>query len=235
MVADSDDKFGELGVELFWTEVRRPSPRDRAEILEMMSCDERRRNRRIRDANTKNCHLVTRRLVRRTLSKLGDRRPEDWAFDAGEFGRPRLVNPTESIEGLDFNLAHSTERVVMAVTFGSRVGVDLEPVTREVDADLVADKFFHRTEREAIDRLDESRRHRRFLALWVIKEAWMKADGRGIGAGLDEVIVRFETGGRPRLASLPGADAGRWCVGLREVDDHLVAVARSDEAYEPSR
>ena len=236
MIDGPDDRFDGLDVELYWADVTELESGERAEIESMMSPDERRRGRRIRHPGSKRCHLVTRRLVRRVLSTKGERRPGAWRFDIGEFGRPRLANPTPTIEDLDFNIAHSDRRVVMALTFEGRVGVDLEPVDREIDAELVAEKFFHDSERAVIGGLDGSRRRHRFLQLWVIKEAWMKADGRGIGAGLDEVIVEFDDSDSPRLVALPESDVDRWRVAIDVVDDHLVAVChRRNDAGQLSR
>lgn len=229
-----DDHFSEtlqnLGIELFWADVDDLTPREESQIRAMMSEDERRRARRFRHEPSRRCHLVTRRLVRTTLSELGDRPPDRWQFGRSEQGRPFLKNPTPSLEKLDFNIAHSRQKVVLATVVSADVGVDLEPEHRRVDHELVANRFFHPSECKEIEAMEGPRRRLRFLKLWVLKEAWMKADGRGIGAGLSRVVFSFDDRGRPRLQELPdGHRRSRWTVAMGRVDDHLVAVAHRAE------
>ena len=215
-----------LGVRLFWADVEPLEQQEQSRVEAMLGDEELRRAMRFRHEPSRWCHLVTRQLVRETFSRLGGGAPDRWRFETEEEGRPYLVNPTEKLEGLDFNIAHSHQKVVLAVADSGRVGVDVEPVGRDVDYELVARRFFHDSECDAIDELDAELRHRRFLQLWVLKEAWMKADGRGIGAGLSQVVFEFDRKGQPRLASLPdGADTSRWAIVLGEKNDHLVAVA----------
>lgn len=226
-----DERNRSQGIEamdarLHWADLEAFDPADEDAVRSVLSPAEERRLGEFRHEPSRRCYLVTRRLVRGVLSELGDRAAEDWRFETGEHGRPRLANPTPSIEDLDFNLAHSRRKVVVAVVFGGRVGVDLEPVGREVDHRLVARKFFAPAERRAIQTLDETRRRNRFLELWVLKEAWLKADGRGISAGLDEVVFSFDDPAGPRLVRLPDDDPDRWSIGLARVDDHFVALAR---------
>ena len=220
-----------LGMRLFWTPVRQLSPDEVDKIHTICSDEERQRYRQYRHEPSRQCFLVTRQLVRQTLSRLGSRQPQKWAFSTGPHGRPYLNNPTSELEGMDFNIAHSDRAVVLVVSSSGRVGVDLEPEDRRVDHDLVASQFFHPSERRALKKLDGARRRRRFLELWVLKEAWMKADGRGIGAGLKEVVYRFDDANHPRLVHLPDGNAEDWQVLLRRIDDHLLAVAQTSISH----
>lgn len=214
-----------MAVTLYWATVGALSKAEEAMARRMMSAEEKRRCDRYRHEPSRRCCLVTRKLVRTTLSELGARKPREWEFGAESRGRPYLKNPTDELATMDFNIAHSTQKVVLAVAFEGRVGVDLEPIRRRVDHDLVAEKFFHADEKKDLKKLDGAARRRRFLELWVLKEAWMKADGRGMGAGLSEVVFDFDAQGRPRLVALPDGEVGRWHIALDVDGDHLVAVA----------
>lgn len=217
----------ELDVDLVWARPGKLTASDERAVREMMSPPELERNDRFRHQPSRRCHLVARLLVRTKLGELGDKPPAHWRFGTEKEGRPVLENPSPGLEELDFNIAHSHRAVVLALTRGARVGVDVEPLDRDVDYEGVARRFFHCSEREALEGLEAGRRrHRRFLELWVLKEAWMKADGRGIGAGLDEVIFAFDDAGVPELVDLPEGEPAGWRVALGEVEDHLLAVAR---------
>lgn len=201
------------------------------EVRGWMSAEELARHERYALERLRRRDLITRGLARSTLSELAGCSPEELVFEKSALERPHLVSPR--LAGFDFNLAHSEERVVLAAARGLRVGVDIEHRTRRVDHRNVAERFFSAYEQRALSALNDeadegqvSARRRRFLELWVLKEAWMKADGRGISAGLNEVIFDLDAGDAPRLIALPDDDPARWEVALTELDDgHLLALA----------
>ncbi len=213
------------GVTLRFAKVGALTAGEEVTVRAMMSPEERERCDRFRHEPSRQCYLITRKLVRTALTELGGKSPEYWRFEQEGQGRPYLENPTEKLRGIDFNIAHSSKMVVLATRRGGRVGVDIEPVDRQVDHGLVARQFFNESEKKALTALDDKGRSRRFLELWVLKEAWMKADGRGIGAGLKQVVYRFEADGTPNLSALPDDDPSRWQVVLTETDRHLLGLA----------
>ena len=217
--------FEDLGVRLFTSPVVAPSPREQGAISKLLSEDERRRFSGITHEGTRHEFLITRWLVRTTLGQLGEVDPASLRFTIGAHGRPSLANPPAPLRQLDFNIAHSRQRIVVALASRRAVGVDLEPANRRVDHDLVARRFFHPREQQELMGLELSRRRRRFLELWVLKEAWLKADGRGLSAGLPRVIFSFEHPAGPRLVSLPEASPDAWQVALRHWEGHLLALA----------
>lgn len=221
-----------LAVELFSAPVELLSPAETARVLGEMSDQERARYERIRHEPTRQCYLVTRRLVRRTLGALGGVEPGSLRFSYNEKERPYLTpeDVPSQLQGLDFNIAHSRELVVLATAWGGQVGVDLEPSDRKLDHDLVAERFFSDVEIADLAELKGEERARRFLKLWVLKEAWLKADGRGLSAGLHRVIFRFDMARRPRLVAVPDDDVERWQVELHEVGGHFLAVALAAHA-----
>jgi len=213
-----------LPVDLVFARADLLDPPKEVEIQSLMSALEKERLDRYRHEPSRICYLITRRLIRETLSTIGGEEPAYWRFAIGEHGRPTLANPTPPLDNIDFNIAHSRRLVVAGITKSGRVGVDIEPVDRKVDHEVVAERFFSDIEIEDLQKLEEPARRRRFLELWVLKEAWLKADGRGISAGLHRVIFRFDEG-RARLEQLPDDDPGRWKVELATVDDHLLGLA----------
>ncbi|WP_230467607.1 4'-phosphopantetheinyl transferase family protein [Lujinxingia vulgaris] len=207
------------------------------EVRGWMSADELARHERYALERLRRRDLSTRGLARATLSELAGCAPHELVFEKGAHERPHLVSP--ALPGFDFNLAHSEERVVLAAAQGLRVGVDIEHGNRRVDHRNVAERFFSDYEQRALARLSDeaeegqvSARRRRFLELWVLKEAWMKADGRGISAGLNQVIFDLDSHASPRLIALPDDAPERWEVALTELDDgHLLALAWRENSF----
>jgi 4'-phosphopantetheinyl transferase len=92
------------------------------------------------------------------------------------YGRPYLV------DGPDFNISHSGNRVVCVVGDQGRVGIDLEEI-RELDIVDFKDQF---SEKEWKTIIDSPVPLRTFYHYWTAKEALSKADGRGLNLSLAE-------------------------------------------------
>jgi 4'-phosphopantetheinyl transferase len=82
-----------------------------------------------------------------------------------------------------FNLSHSGDVILLAFAVNRDLGVDVEQVRPEVNIDNLAASCFSPVERAAIFRNPDAARLR-FFEYWAAKEAWMKADGRGMSLPL---------------------------------------------------
>jgi 4'-phosphopantetheinyl transferase len=102
------------------------------------------------------------------------------------YGRPLIDCP------LDFNLSHSGEYVVCAVSEGVRVGIDIEKRKAFSFMDL-ADCF---SAEEWEEMAKSQSREATFYDFWTIKESVLKADGRGLSIPMSQVLTE---NGRARL------------------------------------
>lgn len=99
-------------------------------------------------------------------------------------GKPRL----ESSAGLHFSVAHTPGAIVCAVTADGDVGVDIELRARAQSmsassVERLAKRYFSAEEHGELCALqDEASKRARFVELWTLKEAYVKALGRGIAA-----------------------------------------------------
>lgn len=94
-----------------------------------------------------------------------------------EGGKPYLP----ALRDVHFSLSHSGGWVVCALS-DRPVGVDIEqrtPGRRDV-----AGRFFHEDEVRYLNSLPEKQREDSFYAFWVLKEAFVKATGRGLALPL---------------------------------------------------
>ena len=100
-----------------------------------------------------------------------------------EFGKPAFDHPL----GIHFSISHAGERV-MAVVGDGPVGCDVEKVTPFDEA--MARKCLTDNELSCVKRASPGLdRDRSFIRLWVRKEAYVKAIGRGFGIDLKSVSV----------------------------------------------
>ena len=179
---------------------------------------ERARIARYRFADDRMRALLAALLVRTLAARHAGVAPSELHVVRGELDRPAVARPA-GWPG-DVNASHSGRWVACGACARGRIGVDVEMV-RDVDAGLAWRVFTPEERRYVAAGGDE-----RFFELWTLKEALVKATGRGLQTPLDS--FGFEPAalerGEPRLG--PGADVGgpwrfaRW----RLDDDHFVAV-----------
>jgi 4'-phosphopantetheinyl transferase len=86
---------------------------------------------------------------------------------------------------VDFNISHSGNYVVCAVSPYSRVGIDLEQCNTKVPVDDLL-RYFAPAERMMVQSSDDPVTS--FYRLWTRKEAALKAYGTGITNALNQVI-----------------------------------------------
>jgi 4'-phosphopantetheinyl transferase len=91
-------------------------------------------------------------------------------------GKPQLDD-----DGCDvrFNLSHSGERAVLAVTSGREVGIDLEQ-EHPLEVLAFARLFFSPGERLALEITPPAERLGAFFKVWTRKESFIKAIGSGL-------------------------------------------------------
>jgi 4'-phosphopantetheinyl transferase len=171
-------------------------------------------------------YLLTRALVRTVLSRYAPVEPGEWRFEPTTHGRPVITNPHPLARRLSFNISHTSTAVVLAVTTGRDIGVDIECTDRDAPLE-VADRFFSPSEAAALRQLPKPAQPHRFWELWTFKESYIKARGLGLSLPLDTFSFHFEREGEVRLSideTLNDSPA-RWALWQLRLDtDHLLAL-----------
>ena len=193
----------------------------------MLTDDERARTDRFRFARDRRISLVTRALVRVTLSRYCDVPPAQWRFRPGDHGRPEIAAP---VSPLRFNVSHTRGLVVCLVGWGRALGVDVESLDRPRRWLDLAERFLAPAEARAVRGLPAARRPLRFLEYWTLKEAYVKARGRGLTLPLAgfwfDLPARTEDGIRIRFTPAVDDDPARWQFSLDRLGaGHVVATA----------
>jgi 4'-phosphopantetheinyl transferase len=189
--------------------------------------EEQERWQRFRFGADQQRFLLARALVRSVLAGYLQQAPAAVQFTRTAHGKPELHPqsqnrfnqqdqpkfPRQPLAPLHFNLSHTHGLLVLAVTTGAEVGVDVEAMTREVEILALAERFFAPTEvallRQCSGEHSERSTHQRelFFRLWTLKEAYVKALGRGLSVGLDTFAFDFNAAGVPILSVLGAAVA----------------------------
>lgn len=129
---------------------------------------------------------MSRYLRRVVLANYASCDPRDLRFTRVEEGKPALAGG-----GLEFNISHSGQLVVLAVAH-EPVGVDIEGPRTVSRARELANRFFAAEERRRVEMADDPQAT--FLGIWTAKEAVIKATGRGLAHALDSFVVHPEVG-----------------------------------------
>ena len=156
-------------------------------------------------------------------------------FHEQEFGKPAL-DAGVSGGDLHFNLSHSHDLAVVAVTDIAPVGVDVEFERTIPDWESVASRFFSPQEQAQLAAIDAGQRQHAFYNCWTRKEAVIKATGEGLSARLDSFDVSLlPNAGAEVLADRRGGSTeGRWQMQhIEPKPGYVGAVAmRSSRAFE---
>lgn len=216
------------------------APRDPSlvdQYLAWLSDDERQRHARFFFDGDRQRYLLGTALARWTLSRYVPLPCADWVFAKNEFGRPEIDQRAVSCD-LRFNLSRTGGLVACAVTRRRNLGLDVEDhENKNIQVDL-AEQFLSPRELADLHALNVDARRGRFFDLWTLKEAYVKARGRGLSLPLDQFSMRFAAGQPLAIDFTPEPDdrPDDWQFRLfRPSSRHTMALAIQDPSRERVR
>lgn len=186
------------------------------ELARLLSPEEEARRQRFLSIRDQERFLLARASLRRVLAKYVALAPEALRFRYGAHGKPRLEEADGRIHsGPDpvcFNLTHSGDLAVCAVSRNVELGVDIEVPRPLPNAQDLAKRFFTSRESATLEGLGSEERLQEFLRLWTCKEAYLKAIGKGLAKPLHQVEVSLGDWGCERFTDMAGDDEelARW-------------------------
>ena len=156
-----------------------------AALTSLLDEDEQARSRAFRFDYLRRRFIVSHAMVRSVLGEHLDVPPESLTFVAGRHGKPALAGKHEG--AVEFNLSHSGDRALLAVSEDGPVGVDVEQFRALRDANAIAQRILSDEEFEAFRHAVDPTLF--VLDHWTRKEAVLKACGDGITRDLRAVDV----------------------------------------------
>jgi len=170
-----------------------------SKLTRYFSPDERARADRFVFDKDREKYSAARGILRLLLAGYMQVEPREINFTYGAQNKPYLVD-----DPLFFNMAHSANLLVYAVTGSRELGVDLEMIRPLDDMDGIARRFFAPAEYTALQSVAQPQRLRAFYNCWTRKEAFLKATGDGLTRPLNQFVVSLRPGEPTKLLHLDG-------------------------------
>jgi 4'-phosphopantetheinyl transferase len=115
--------------------------------------------------------------------------PEKIVFAYSKYGKPYLAENTAS---LFFNLSHTKEWALYAISLEEKIGVDIESIQTEKEVENIASRFFSPYENKQLNQLSADKKIAAFFQLWACKEAFIKAVGEGLSFPLKDFDIALQ-------------------------------------------
>lgn len=170
-------------------------------------------------------YIVAHGLLRETLANYINESAGQLKFSQTEFGKPFLADYPE----LSFNMSHSGNSLAIAVAQQCQLGIDIEYYkSRATWAGLVK-KCFALEEADYWHSSDKAEQGRAFYQFWVRKEAFVKADGKGITLGLNQCVINpVDLNGFLRVPESCGS-ADLWRIDAISLSEEVMAAVVCDQ------
>jgi len=195
-----------------------------------LSADEAERAARFHFDRDRDRFIVSHVALRNVLSRYLNCQPNELTFLVDEYGKPALKGYK-----LEFNLSHSGDFALIAVTQKHKVGVDVEHIRTDKDLEGIANRFFSQSEVSELMALPSEQGIVGFFNCWTRKEAYIKAHGLGLSLPLESFDVSL-TPNEPAVlhATRPDStESARWTLlALDVAPDYAGAVAANDKDLE---
>lgn len=196
-------------VDLFFSEPDAVSEAGFARAVACLDDAERARAARFRFERDRRLYVVAHALLRRALAERLGIQVTALGFTYNAHGRPELDETLHPGTELRFSLAHAHGMAVCALTHRHDIGVDVEPIDRELPWS-VAERCFASSELEDLRCQPDAARPERFFTYWTLKEAYVKARGIGLSLPVERAAFGISTHGidfrpDPKLEPVPSA------------------------------
>jgi 4'-phosphopantetheinyl transferase len=200
-----------------------------------LSAEEQRRADSFKTEALRGDYIAAHAGLRLVLGRYLNVLPAVVQIQAGEGIKPSLAKGAIWVEidqgredrlDLRFNLSHTRGAVLIGVTAGREIGVDIEWQRPMEDLEAMARSVMSDEELELWKALGHAMRARAFYQVWTRKEAYLKAIGLGLYRSLQDVTVPVSAGclDRPQRV-LDRAEERDWMVMDISVSaDHAAAV-----------
>jgi 4'-phosphopantetheinyl transferase len=157
------------------------------ELKSILTTDEISRASRFHFAKDKHLFTLRRGILRSVLAHYQNS-STNFTFSYEGKNKPCLANST-----LSFNLSHSKNQLLIAITNKFKIGIDIEFMDTSIDVEQITRSFFTSEETEQILLHKNEQQFEAFYNCWTRKEAYIKALAQGLYKPLKSFQVSVGT------------------------------------------
>jgi 4'-phosphopantetheinyl transferase len=174
---------GEIDV---WSTCLRGDSSSIQALFEILSPDERQKANKYVFAKDRDRFVVARGTLRKILGGYLTISPSRVSFSYNRYGKPFLDVEDRAIR---FNVSHSQELALFAVTREQEVGIDVEFIDDRIAILKTAQSVFSPTEISKLEALPANLQTAAFFSGWTRKEAILKAMGEGFSFPAKQLTI----------------------------------------------
>jgi len=199
---------------------------DSVKLIEStLSADETERAARFHFSADRDRFIIAHGCLRDILARYLHCKPGRLILSVNQYGKPVLEDYK-----LEFNLSHSGDFALVAITSERKVGVDIERIRSDMEFESIASRYFSQSEVSELLALTSEQKAHGFFNCWTRKEAYIKAHGLGLSLPLESFDVSL-TPNEPVILRATRPDpqeAARWTLLSLEVDSGYVSAVAAE-------
>jgi 4'-phosphopantetheinyl transferase len=200
-------------------------------LASTLSADEVRRADRFHFPADRQRYIAAHGGLRDILARYLGCESNGLRFSANDHGKPVLLSQI-----LEFNLSHSGDFALVAITQNRKIGIDVERIRSGMEFERIARRFFSPSEVSEWMALPPAQRQIAFFNCWARKEAYMKAHGLGLSLPLDSFDDSLGEPAILRTTRPNPGEAGCWILLSLDVDPaYTAAMAVEHSALSSSK
>lgn len=167
----------------------------------MITDDEQKRAQEFYFPKDQSSFIVGRGMLRTILAHYLEIDPTNIQINYGKYGKP-FLGSNRIMSDIQFNLSHSENMVVIAVSLGRNVGVDIEKIRNLSDLDKLIATICSQREKDHFKQLTDVEKILSLFRCWTRKEAYLKAISTGMNKPMDQLTVSLESGDRGQVFTI---------------------------------
>lgn len=180
-----------MDVHVWCASLENPEP-TYTQLSHVLSANERERAKQFRFPHLQRRFITARAILRVLLGAYLSVPAYSLEFQYTAYGKP-FLETTDNILPIHFNLSHSENLAIYALSSLHPVGVDIEHFRADIDIGAVAKQFFSSVEQSELHESRPSAHAKVFFQYWTRKEAYLKARGLSLALPMNEVNIDFNS------------------------------------------
>jgi 4'-phosphopantetheinyl transferase len=190
---------------------------DLSQLTSILAVEEKKRADRFHFPQHRRRFIITHGLLRSILGTYLNTEPDSLRFLYDPKGKPYLETGGNTSK-IQFNLSHSNEIVLIGLVLKQRIGVDVEFIRPLSNLESIAGRYFSESELSSILNKPVDQREDIFFQYWTMKEAYLKAIGKGI-SGLRKIQIPHIDISMPMSDSIVNNEANqKWRLQQLQID-----------------